>query len=96
MLNDNQNPNKPKDNTIIPNTLSIEQQIFDKRVKGFDAKLSLLQEEFKVTIVPTLVITKYGIMPQMEYRDKNETDKLLQEAKMKDAMNSNLTARVKD
>lgn len=96
MLDDNHNPNKPKENTVIPNSLSIEQQIFDKRVKSFDAKLTEIQEEFKISIVPTIVITKYGIVPQLEYRDKNETDKLLQEARMKDAIKNNLTARAKD
>ena len=87
---------KPKETTVIPNTLSIEQQIFNKRVKDFDTELSALQEKYKVVVVPNLAITKYGIIPQIEYRDKEELDRMQRENQMKDAAKNPLIMKAGD
>lgn len=78
---------------VTVNGKSFEQQIFDKRVTDFNRDLEELQVKHKVIIVPIMAITKYGIIAQLEYADKDQVDKMLQENRIKEATNNPLVTK---
>ena len=48
---------------------------FQQRVSQFDAELGALQEKHRVVIVPIVKVSPFGIIPQLQYVDKDEVDK---------------------
>lgn len=54
------------------NGVAIDKALLQKRVAAFDQKISALEEEFNLKIVPTLETTQTGIFPNIVYMDLNE------------------------
>lgn len=57
---------------------TLEQQMFQKKIAEFQSKLTQLETESGIVMIPTLSYTKHGIIPQLEYADKAKIDALRQ------------------
>lgn len=61
---------------------TLDQQVFEEKVKRFQQDLLQLQEKHGVAVIATLQITEMGIAPVLKYANKAQLDMM-----MKSAMN---------
>lgn len=59
---------------------TLEEQDYQRRVAEFDRELKELEAKHRISAMPTISFSPYGIVPQLKYVDKDKIDQLMQQA----------------